>query len=146
MKLASFSILSVISIFAGMSNDNFSNTIKSITYSNGIKNSGLTLQPDPKEGISKMRCIEFKSQDFCRVELKDFEFDVRFSVVSATVFFTGANFKGIEKGVITGSSLKSIKNLMNRCLPGSIVVFDDIKVKGPGNEVRKIAGSTLQLF
>ncbi len=93
-----------------------------------------------------MRSIVFKSQDYCRVELKDFDFDVKFSVVSATVYFTGANFKGIEKGFITSNSLRPVRSLMDRCQPGSIVIFDDVKVKGPGDEIRPIDGVTYKLY
>ena len=106
----------------------------------------LLLQPEPKQGTGKLRSVVFKNQEFCRVELKDFEFDVKFTVVSATVYFTGANFKTIERGFINSNSLKPIKSLMDRCQPGSIVVFDDIKVKGPDNDIRIIDGVTYQLY
>jgi len=97
-------------------------------------------------GYGKMACIAFKAQDYCRAELEDFDFDAHFIVVSATVYFSGANFKDVEKGFITSNSLKSIKPLMNRCLPGTRVVFDDIKVKGPDNSIRTIQGINLLLF
>jgi hypothetical protein len=95
---------------------------------------------------NKMACVAFKAQDYCRAELEDFDFDAHFTVVSATVYFSGANFKDVEKGVITSNSLKSIKPLMNRCLPGTRVIFDDIKVKGPDNSIRTIPGINLLLF
>ena len=97
-------------------------------------------------GYGKMRSIVFKSQEYCRADLENFEFDARFVVLSATVYFSGANFKTNEKGYITSNSLKPIKNLMDRCIPGTFVVFDDIKVKGPDNLVRTIPGISLQLF
>ena len=93
-----------------------------------------------------MSATIFKNQEYCRVELKDFEFDVKFSVVSATVYFSGANFRGVEKGVINSSSLKPLSALMSRCIPGSMVVFDDVKVKGPDNEIRSIPGVAYRLF
>jgi hypothetical protein len=67
-------------------------------------------------------------------------------VVSATVYFSGANFIHAEKGFITSNSLKPIKHLMARCAPGSIVVFDEIKVKGPDNSISTIQGLSLSLF
>jgi hypothetical protein len=106
----------------------------------------LSLQPDPKQSAGKMRSIVFKSQDYCRLELKDFEFDAVFSVMSATVYFTGTNFKTVERGYITSNSLKPIKHLMDRCQPGTIVIFDDVKIKAPGNETRIIDGVTYQLY
>lgn len=99
-----------------------------------------------ESGSGRMPSIVFKTQDYCRSELPDFEFDIRFDVVGATVMFLGANFNGVETGFITSNSLKPVKHLMNRCLPGSIVVFDDVKVKGPDNLVRKIPGISLSLY
>lgn len=103
----------------------------------------LTLQ---NQAESRMTAIAFKSQEFCRAELKDFEFDVRFSVVSATVYFSGAGFNGVEKGTINSSSLKPVARLKEKCKPGSIVVFDEVKVKGPDNEIRGIEGVTYMLY
>ena len=58
----------------------------------------INFQNEPIYG--KMSSIKFKSQDYCRAELEHFDFDVKFYVVSATVYFSGANFKGVEKGEI----------------------------------------------
>jgi len=103
----------------------------------------LRLQPEPEN--MKMLAVEFKTREWCRAELKDFEYNIHFSIVSATVYFTGTNFKSLEKGFITSNSLKPISALMARCAPGSIVIFDDVKVKGPDNEVRTIQGKTIVL-
>lgn len=73
--------------------------------------SEITFQEKPGQG--RIASIVFKNQDYCRAELKDFEFDAHFSIVSATVYFSGANFKTLEKGFITSNSLKPIKNLMH---------------------------------
>jgi hypothetical protein len=144
MKLIILPLLSIISI-SPLINKNYTAGSPAVEL-NDNKPSGLLLQPDPKQGIGKMRSIVFKSQEYCRAELKDFDFDVHFSIVSATVYFTGTNFTGVEKGFIVSSSLKPIRNLMDRCQPGSIVVFDDVKVKGPANEIRTIDGVTYQLY
>ena len=93
-----------------------------------------------------MSAAVFKAQEFCRAELKDFEFDIHYSVVSAVVYFYGANFKNAEKAAITSSSLKPIKTLMDRCIPGSIVIFDEVKVIGPDNKLRTIQGLSIVLY
>jgi|GEM_PF-1401243 len=107
------------------------------------KATGLCLQPEP--GTEKMSAAAFKSQQFCYTELKDFEWDVHFEIVSATVYFSGTNFRGAEYGTINGSSLKPLDKLKSRCGPGSIVIFDNVKVKGPDNLVRTIKGLTIML-
>ena len=95
---------------------------------------------------TKMPAAVFKAQDYCRIEMKDFDFDVQFKVVSATVYFTGTNFKNVEKGSINSTSLKPIKDQMQRCAPGSIVIFDEVKVLGPDNAIRPINGISLLLY
>lgn len=133
LSFLSMGILSVNS-HSGHVKNNF---IETGYLSFGSTNTGT--QPDP--GPEKMLAVEFKNQEFCRAELKDFEFEgVKYSVVSATVYFSGANFRNVETGYITSSSLKPIKNLMARCAPGSMVVFENIKVMGPDKLVRPIAG------
>ncbi len=103
----------------------------------------LVLQPGEQE---KMSANTFKLQDYCRLELKDFEYEVQFVIVSAKVYFTGANFRGIEQGTINSSSLRPVKNLMNRCTQGSIVTFDEIRIKSPDNKIRTIPGVSYVLF
>ena len=102
--------------------------------------------PQQDAGNSKMQAAVFKAQEYCRAELKDFEFDIHYSIVSAVVYFSGANFKNVEKGNITSSSLQSIKSKMDRCVPGSLVIFDEVKVKGPDNTIRTIQGLSLVLY
>jgi hypothetical protein len=114
----------------------------------GEKTAGNTLDINfqDKGGSSYIRSIIFKNQDYCRAELKNFEFNAKFTVVSATVYFSGTNFSGIKTGFITSNSLQPVKHLMNQCLPGSIVVFDEVKVKGPDSLVRTIPGVSLVLY
>jgi len=104
---------------------------------------GLNLQPEP--GTEKRLAADFRKQEYVYAELKDFEWDVHYSIVSATVYFSGANFHGVEAGTINGPSLKPLNNLKERCIPGSIVIFDNVKVMGPDKQLRTIAGLTLVL-
>jgi hypothetical protein len=93
----------------------------------------------------KMLAVIFRAQDVCRAELKDFEFDVQYNVVSATVYFSGTNFRSVETGFINSNSLKPIRNLMTRCAPGTMVVFDNVKVIGPDKLIRPIRGTSYLL-
>ena len=93
----------------------------------------------------KMLAVIFRRQDVCRAELKDFEFDVKYNVVSATVYFSGTNFRGVETGFINSNSLKPISNLMARCSPGTMIIFDNVKVIGPDKLIRPIQGTSYLL-
>ncbi|MFT3680794.1 MAG: hypothetical protein QM791_11015 [Ferruginibacter sp.] len=102
------------------------------------------VQADPV--TNKMPAAVFKNQDFFRAEIPDFPFDVHFEVKGATVYFSGANFNAVQRGAITSGSLEPVKKLMQRCGPGSIIVFDDVKVLGPDNRLRQIQSTSIVLF
>ncbi len=105
--------------------------------------------PDPvfKVGTGKARVpsVEFKNQGFCRADLLGFDFDLRFSVVSATVYFGGSGFPNPVTGTINGNSLAGISALMARCGPGSSIAFTNIKVSGPDG-VRSIDEASISLY
>jgi gliding motility-associated GldM-like protein len=106
----------------------------------------LDIITQTETGSCRMPSVVFRSQEFCRAELKDFDFNAHFNVVGATVYFTGKNFEPAETGTITSSSLKPISNLMARCVPGSVIIFDDVKVVGPDKMERTIPGITIMLY
>jgi len=105
--------------------------------------------PDPvfkvASGKPRMPSVEFKNQQFCRAELEKFDFDTRFSIVSATVYFSGAGFPSVATSSINGNNLAPIASFLTRCGPGSVVTFDNIKVTGPGGQ-RTIEGRSFALY
>jgi gliding motility-associated protein GldM len=105
--------------------------------------------PDPvfKVGSGKARvpAVEFKNQQFCRADLLGFDFDLRYSVVSAKVYFGGTGFPNPVIGTINGNSLGGIAALMARCGPGSSIAFTDIKVQGPDG-TRSIDEASIALY
>ncbi|MEO6453561.1 MAG: gliding motility protein GldM [Ginsengibacter sp.] len=100
--------------------------------------------PDPiiKVGPSsggRIQSVVFKNQQFVRADLENFDFDARFSVVSATIYFAGAGFTGgVQTASITGGNLSAISAQLGRCVPGTTVIFDNVKVQGPDGIVRTI--------
>ncbi|MGF2411597.1 type IX secretion system motor protein PorM/GldM [Ferruginibacter sp.] len=105
--------------------------------------------PDPvfKVGDGKIRMpsVSFKAQDFCRAELENFDFDTKYTVTSATVYFSGANFANVQTAAINSNSLAPVKALMARCGPGSVISFDNVKVTGPDGS-RTIDGKSIALY
>ncbi|MBU3714773.1 MAG: hypothetical protein FGM46_07470 [Ferruginibacter sp.] len=106
--------------------------------------------PDPEFkigfGNSRISLIEFKAQNYCRAELsKDFPLDCKFTILEATISFSGNGFPEIKSSKINGNSLENIKTLMNQCVSGSVVTIENIKVQGPDG-VRTINDRTLTLF
>ncbi len=106
---------------------------------------GFNICSQPAPENEKMQAVIFRRQDVCRAELKDFEFDFKYQVVSATMYFSGTNFRGVETGFINSNSLKPVGSLMARCAPGTMVVFDNVKVVGPDKFIRSIQGTSYLL-
>ena len=105
--------------------------------------------PDPvfKIGSGKARLpsVEVKNQQYCRAELENFDFDLKYSIVSATVYFSGANFSNVVTTSISGNSLAPLSSFLAKCGPGSVITFENIKVSGPDG-VRSIDGKSIALF
>jgi hypothetical protein len=91
--------------------------------------------PDPifkvGPGGTRMQSVVFKNQQFCRAELENFDFDVRYTISSATVYFSGAGFPNVVTASISNNNLSSLSSYIQRCQPGSSVTFDNVKVNGP---------------
>jgi gliding motility-associated protein GldM len=106
--------------------------------------------PNPvfKVGSGKARvpAVEFKNQQFCRADLgDDFLFNLKFTVVSATVYFSGANFPATQQGTISNGNLSGVKALIDRSGPGSSITFVNVKVQGPDG-VRTIDEAAITLY
>ena len=113
---------------------------KASTYEFRVKNiPPPIMMVGPSEG-GAIQSVVFKNQQFARAELKNFDFDYHYSIVSATVYFSGANFPSVQTASISGGSLAGIQGQLQRCIPGTSVTFDAVKVQGPGGPVISIPG------
>ena len=99
----------------------------------------------PSKG-GRMQSVVFKNQQFCRADLEHFDFEARFSVVSATVYFSGANFPSVQTATINGGNLASISSQLAKCIPGTSITFDNVRVQGPDGKVRSITGPGFILY
>ncbi len=107
--------------------------------------------PDPvvKVGPSaggRVQSVVFKNQSFARADLENFDFDAHFNIVSATLYFSGANFPSVQSAEIHGGNLDPVKGFLQRCIPGTSVTFDNVKVQGPDGVVRSIPGPGFILY
>jgi gliding motility-associated protein GldM len=107
--------------------------------------------PDPiiKVGPSaggRVQSVVFKNQSFARADLENFDFDARFNIVSATIYFSGANFGNVQSAEIHGGSLEGIRSQLQKCIPGTSITFDNVKVQGPDGVIRSITGPGFILY
>jgi gliding motility-associated protein GldM len=99
----------------------------------------------PSKG-GRVQSVVIKNQQYCRAELENFDFEARFTVVSATVYFSGANFSNVQTVTLQGNNLGPISSYMQRAIPGSSITFDNVKVQGPDGRVRTILGPSFTLW
>jgi gliding motility-associated protein GldM len=94
--------------------------------------------PDPvaKVGNNKggrMPVNDFKAQAGVRADLENFVFEgVKFTVTGFTVVFTGAGFPNLAYREVAGNTFNSVRDLIEKCKPGSTVTIDEISASGPG--------------
>jgi gliding motility-associated protein GldM len=108
--------------------------------------------PVPMVGASqggRMPVNAFKAQAGVRADLKDFVFEgVKFDIVSYVVYATGAGFlenPGISQNpgaYFTGQS----KGIIEKFRPGTTVVLDEIKARGPDGQTRSLPTMAFNLY
>jgi len=71
-------------------------------------------------------------------ELENFDFDIRFNIVSFEMTFAAAR-QDLLTDVATGPLFSSkMKEFMKRAKPGDVFYFDKIRAKGPDGTTRKL--------
>lgn len=103
------------------------------------------LMVGPSDG-GRVQSVVFKNQRFARAELKDFLFDYRYNIVSASVYFAGAGFPDVQTASINSGNLSALESMLQRCVPGTTVTFDNVRVQGPGGPVKSIPGAGFVLY
>ncbi|MBK7121580.1 MAG: gliding motility protein GldM [Chitinophagaceae bacterium] len=99
--------------------------------------------PDPvikvgPSGGGKMQAVVFRGQQFVRADLENFDFEARFSVTGATVYFTNPGDRNVKQVSLSSGSLAPAAEYMKTLAPGSTVIFDNIRVVGPDGQPRTI--------
>jgi len=110
--------------------------------------------PDPVAMIGqssggRIATNALKAQQGVRADLRDFVFEgVKFDIISYVFYATGAGFTenaGISQN--SGPYFNDIsKRLLEKCRPGSTVVIDEIKARGPDGGIRVLPTMAFNLF
>lgn len=89
-----------------------------------------------------------KAQQGVRADLRDFVFEgVKFDVVSYVFYATGAGFPEAAYTQNSGPYFNAdAKKYLERCKPGSTVVIDEIKAKGPDGGIRVLPTMAFNLY
>ena len=82
---------------------------------------------DPVFRIGNLTKSRVSANDF--VSQKYATIPDNYELSEATVYFSGNGFPKIETAKIYGTDLTKIKAFLDKCLPGTHIVFSNIKVK-----------------
>lgn len=99
--------------------------------------------PDPiikvgPSGGGKMQAVVFRGQQYVRAELENFDFAANFSVTGATIYFNNPGDRNVKQVSLTSGSLAPAAEYIKSLVPGSTVIFDNIRVVGPDGQPRTI--------
>lgn len=99
--------------------------------------------PDPiikvgPSGGGTMQAVVFRGQQFVRADLENFDFEARFNVTGATIYFNNPGDRNVKKVTLSSGSLGPAGDYMKTLVPGSTVIFDNIRVVGPDGVTRTI--------
>jgi len=112
--------------------------------SDKLKYSDYDFKIQPQAGIDGKHAVRMNVADF--ISAKKLTAGTGFEVSSVTVYFSGANFKDIVTANLSNGDLSSIKQYIDRCDKGSVITFDNIKVRGDENYLAVIDGLSVSLY
>lgn len=109
-----------------------------------IKVSGYQVQMGPSFSVGRIlgtRAVadEFKKQTEIKIT-EGYKFE------SADVYFSGEGFKNVVMVHLSGSSLSPLREYLDRCVPGTVVTFDNVHVNTPKDGIRVIDGKSYSLI
>lgn len=89
--------------------------------------------------------VLFKMQTGLKCELPDYLHEDDYKVVGATVYFSGKGFPEVLTANLYSNSFDPIRGMIEKCTAGSVITFDNIKVKGPYG-IRYADGIQIRLY
>ncbi len=110
--------------------------------------------PDPTAMVGasqggRVPANNIKAQQGVRADLRDFVFEgVKFEIVGFTVYATGRGFEeqpGISPNPGAYFNADS-KRILDKLRPGSSLIIDEIKARGPGGDTRSLPTMAFNLY
>jgi gliding motility-associated protein GldM len=108
--------------------------------------------PDPVAEVGgskggRMQSSVFRVQQGVQAVLENFYFDTKFVITHFTMGFDGTGFNDyLEKQANTALFTPDMKQLMQRCRPGTRIFIDEIRAKAPDGTTRSLPGINFKLY
>ncbi len=101
-------------------------------------------QEFPRLGIDSVTSTKMKAEDIKKAQR--ITAGTGYTLATTNIYFSGAGFRETVTVAISGNSLLGIKEVLDRCVPGSIVTFDNVKVKDGKDRISTIRGMSIVLY
>ncbi len=88
----------------------------------------------------KIPSAQFKAIGGLRAQLENSDFEAPFAVISYTMAGSGPGFDNYTPVQVSSARWPAGNAVESRAKPGSIIYFDDILVRGPDGQTRKLPG------
>jgi hypothetical protein len=111
---------------------------KSSSFSFRVKQIPNPIIKVGNSGGGRMQAAAFRAQSFVRADLENFDFDAKFSVTGATIYFQIPGDRNVKQISINSGNLAPAAAIIQSLVPGSSVIFDNITVVGPDGVKRTI--------
>lgn len=98
----------------------------------------------PRLGIDSVTDTKMKAEDIKKAQR--ITAGTGYTLATANIYFSGAGFRETVTVAISGNSLLGIKEVLDRCVPGSIITFDNVKVKDGKGRISTIRGLSIVLY
>ncbi len=98
----------------------------------------------PKLGIDGNSKVRMKAGDF--LNAKKITAGTGYEVTEATVYFSAAGFPKIKYSTLNGNELIKLKEYVENCIIGSVITFDNVRVKGDNGYYATVDGLSIQLY
>ena len=98
----------------------------------------------PKLGLDGSYNVRIKAASLKTI--KKLTAGTGYEVIEATVYFSGAGFPKVESGTLNGSDLSRLQNLIDKCTAGSVITFDNVRVKGDNGYIATIEGFSAAFY
>lgn len=109
-----------------------------ISYKNG------EYKIEPELGIDGVRKVRMPAEQIKKA--KKLTAGTGYEVSSAIVYFSGEGFKNVSSASLSGDDLTKLNELINKCVSGSVITFDNVKVKGDNGYYSTIDGLSISLY
>jgi N-acetylmuramoyl-L-alanine amidase len=98
----------------------------------------------PILGIDGSNKVRLKAAAF--LNAKKITAGTGYEVAEATVYFSGAGFSKVKSSTLNGNELSKLKENLGSCVAGSVITFDNVRVKGDNGYYSIVDGLSIQLY